>query len=74
MPKAKVAFTLELATLERLDRLVRGAVYPNRSRAIEAAVAELLARLEHRRLAEECAKLNPADEGRMAEGLRGKTR
>ena len=67
MPKTKVAVTLEVATLQRLDRLVRGAAYPNRSQAIEAAGAEKLARLEHRRLAEECAKLNPVDERALAE-------
>ena len=67
MPKTKVAVTLDAALLSRLDRLVRGAVYPNRSQAIEIAVAEKLARLERRRLAEECAKLNPEDERALAE-------
>lgn len=67
MPKTKVAVTLDAALLHSLDRLVRGAVYPNRSQAIESAVAEKLARLERRRLAEECAKLNPDDERALAE-------
>jgi Arc/MetJ-type ribon-helix-helix transcriptional regulator len=70
MPKAKVAVTLDTGTLRRVDRLVRDARYPNRSQAIEAAVAEQLARLERRRLVEECAKLDPAAERRLAdEGL-----
>ena len=67
MPKTKVAVTLDAATVKGLDRLVRRAVYPNRSQAVEAAVAEKLARLEHRRLAEECAKLDPEAERALAE-------
>ena len=55
MPKTKVAVTLDTSMLHRLDRLVQTARYPNRSQAIEAAVAEKLGRLEHHRLAEECA-------------------
>jgi Arc/MetJ-type ribon-helix-helix transcriptional regulator len=67
MPKAKVAVTLDAQTLRRVDRLVRDARYPNRSQAIEAAVSEQLDRLERRRLAEECAKLDPAAERALAE-------
>ncbi|MCU0650201.1 MAG: ribbon-helix-helix protein, CopG family [Gemmatimonadaceae bacterium] len=70
MPKAKVAVTLDTQTLRRVDRLVRDARYPNRSQAIEAAIAAQLDRLEHRRLLEECAKLDPIEERAMAdEGL-----
>jgi metal-responsive CopG/Arc/MetJ family transcriptional regulator len=67
MAKTKVAVTLNAETLRRLDRLVRAARYPNRSQAIEAAVAEELRRLEGRRLAEECAKLDAVDERALAE-------
>jgi len=67
MAKTKVAVTLDTRTVHRVDRLVRDARYPNRSQAIEAAVAEQLDRLEHRRLAEECAKLDPTAERAMAE-------
>jgi len=67
MAKTKVAVTLDTETLRRVDRLVRDARYPNRSQAIEAAVAEQLARLEGRRLAEECAKLDAAAERALAE-------
>ena len=67
MAKTKVAVTLDSQTLRRVDRLVRDARYPNRSQAIEAAVAAQLERLEHRRLADECAKLDPAAERAMAE-------
>jgi Arc/MetJ-type ribon-helix-helix transcriptional regulator len=62
MAKTKVAVTLDTRTLSRVDRLVKDARYPNRSQAIEAAVTGQLDRLEHRRLAEECAKLDPAAE------------
>jgi Arc/MetJ-type ribon-helix-helix transcriptional regulator len=41
--------------------------FRNRSQAIETALAEKLARLARKRLAEECAKLDPADEHRLAE-------
>ena len=67
MAKTKVAVTLESQTLRRVDRLVRDARYPNRSQAIEAAVAAHLERLEHCRLADECARLDPAAERAMAE-------
>jgi len=70
MPKAKVAITLEASTLKQLDGLVHSAKFPNRSQAVEAAVTEKLARLDHRRLAEECGKLDPLAERRLAdEGL-----
>jgi Arc/MetJ-type ribon-helix-helix transcriptional regulator len=71
MAKTKVAVTLDAQTVRRVDRLVRDARYPNRSRAIEAAIAAQLERIEGRRLAEECAKLDPAAEQALAEeGLR----
>jgi metal-responsive CopG/Arc/MetJ family transcriptional regulator len=67
MAKAKVAVTLDSAVLERLDQLVENACFANRSQAIEIAVEEKLARLERRRLAEECAKLNPDEEKALAD-------
>ena len=67
MTKTKVAVTLDIRTLRRVDRLVRDERFPNRSQAIEAAVNGQLDRLEHRRLAEECAKLDPAVERAMAD-------
>jgi metal-responsive CopG/Arc/MetJ family transcriptional regulator len=67
MAKTKVAVTLDTHTLSRVDRLVKEARYPNRSQAIEAAVKGQLDRLEHRRLAEECAKLDPATEQALAD-------
>jgi Arc/MetJ-type ribon-helix-helix transcriptional regulator len=67
MAKSKVAVSLDVSTLEKLDRLVEAAVFPNRSQAIQVAVEEKLERLERRRLARECAKLDPAFEKALAE-------
>ena len=70
MSTAKIAITLDPRDLRTLDRLVRRGVFPNRSRAIQEAVSEKLARLERRRVAEECAKLDRAFEQALAdEGL-----
>jgi len=67
MGRSKVAISLDQSTLDRLDQLVKKRVFPNRSQAIEKAVAEKLARLERSRLAQECAKLDPAFEKALAE-------
>lgn len=74
MPKTKLAVTLDADLVESLDELVAARQFPNRSRAIETAVAEKLARLSRTRLARECAKLNPKEEKALAEeGLAGAT-
>lgn len=67
MSRAKVAISLDESTLARLDQLVAGAVFSNRSQAIQEAVEEKLARLERSRLAAECAKLDPQFEKALAE-------
>jgi metal-responsive CopG/Arc/MetJ family transcriptional regulator len=67
MARSKVAVTLDERVLRRLDQLVSRAVFPNRSRAIQAAVEEKLERIERSRLARECAKLDPACEKALAE-------
>lgn len=67
MGRSKVAISLDESTLYRLDQLVKKQIFPNRSQAIEEAVAEKLARLERSRLAQECAKLDPAFEKALAE-------
>ena len=70
MPKAKVALTLDATLLDRVDTLVSEKRYRNRSQAVEAALAEKLARLARTRLATECGKIDPAVEQRLAdEGL-----
>lgn len=65
--RAKIAISLEKATVARLDRLVEEEFFPNRSQAIEEAVSEKLERLERSRLARECAKLDPDFEKGLAE-------
>jgi metal-responsive CopG/Arc/MetJ family transcriptional regulator len=72
MGMSKIAITLDEKTLKRLDRLVSGRMFPNRSRAIQLAVDEKLERLEQSRLARECAKLNVDEERAIAEeGMAG---
>ena len=67
MARAKVAISLDENTLNKLDRLVKARVFPNRSQAIQEAVAEKISRLDRSRLARECAKVDPAFEKALAE-------
>ena len=67
MSTTKVAITIEKSLLSRLDRLVKAHAFPNRSRAIQEAVSDKLARMDHRRLALECSKLDKSFEQAMAE-------
>ncbi|MBA2352165.1 MAG: CopG family transcriptional regulator [Burkholderiales bacterium] len=67
MASVKVAITIEQETLARVDGLVAKNIFPNRSRAIQTAVVEKLARLDRNRLAAECAKLDPEFERALAE-------
>lgn len=67
MASAKVAITLDEKTLKTIDRYVREKRFPNRSRAIQSAVEEKLQKLEHSRLARECAKLDPKEEKALAD-------
>lgn len=72
MPKTKLAVTLDTELVGELDRLVAERHFPNRSQAIELAVAEKLQRLSRNRLERECAKLDPRQERALAEeGLAG---
>ena len=67
MTASKIAITIDDNTLKQLDVLVKSKLFPNRSRAIQEAIAEKLMRLEKRRLAQECAKLDPDFEQSLAE-------
>jgi metal-responsive CopG/Arc/MetJ family transcriptional regulator len=70
MASVKVTVTVDSDTLKRVDSLVARNVYPNRSQAFQAALAEKLARLDRTRLVTECAKLEPSAEQALAdEGL-----
>jgi len=67
MAASKIAITLEKEMLKRLDMLVKSNLFPNRSKAIQEAVAEKLKRIEKSRLAQECSKLDPQFEQSLAE-------
>lgn len=67
MAKTKVAVTLNGKLLEELDELIAQRAFPNRSQAIETALAEKLARLARTRLAREAGNLDPAEEKALAE-------
>jgi metal-responsive CopG/Arc/MetJ family transcriptional regulator len=67
MAASKIAITIEDNLLKQLDLMVKSKLFPNRSKAIQEAVADKLKRLERNRLAEECAKLDPEYEQNMAE-------
>lgn len=67
MSSVKVAITIDSEMLEQVDGLVAKKVFPSRSRAIQSAVAEQLARMKRGRLAAECAKLDPRFEKALAE-------
>jgi len=72
MASSKVAISLDRDLLCQLDGLVAKKVFANRSQAVQVAVREKIARLHRSRLAEECAKLDPAFEQAMAEeGISG---
>jgi Arc/MetJ-type ribon-helix-helix transcriptional regulator len=63
----KIAVTLEQRTVEDLDRWVKEGRYPNRSRALQAAVNLLSEREKRTRLARELARLDPQEEKQLAE-------
>jgi metal-responsive CopG/Arc/MetJ family transcriptional regulator len=67
MVASKIAITIDDKLLKQLDIMVKSRVYPNRSKAIQEAVADKLQRLERTRLAQECAKLDPVYEQNLAE-------
>ena len=72
MSVAKVTVSIEQSLLNRVDRLVKSRVFPNRSQVVQEAVKEKIARIDRTRLARECAKLEPAEEQSLAdEGLAG---
>jgi metal-responsive CopG/Arc/MetJ family transcriptional regulator len=67
MAASKIAITIDDRMLKQIDILVKSKFFPNRSKAIQEAIAEKLMRIEKSRLAEECAKLDSAFEQSMAE-------
>lgn len=72
MSTIKIAVTIQEQLIDQLDRLVKAGVFPNRSKALQEAVQEKLARLDRGRLSRECAKLDKKIERSLAEeGLSG---
>ena len=70
MAVSKVTISIESSLLRRVDHLVKAQIFSNRSQAIQAAVEEKVSRLDNNRLAQECAKLDRAEEQTLAdEGL-----
>ncbi|HKY30013.1 MAG TPA: ribbon-helix-helix domain-containing protein [Pyrinomonadaceae bacterium] len=70
MSVAKVTISIESRLLRKVDHLVKARVFSNRSQAIQTAIEEKVSRLDNRRLAKECAKLDMAQEQALAdEGL-----
>jgi metal-responsive CopG/Arc/MetJ family transcriptional regulator len=67
MTAAKIAITLDNNLLRKLDYFVHHKIFKNRSQAIQASVYQTIERMEHKRLARECIKLNVAFERSMAE-------
>jgi len=68
MAVAKVAVTVDQELLREVDRLVELGEFPNRSRAVNAALGYLTEKHAHKkRLLAELAKLDPAEESGLAE-------
>ena len=67
MSVAKITISLDERLLDRLDLLVQARLFTSRSQAVQEAVQEKVARIGKTRLAEECAKLDPAKEQTFAE-------
>ena len=67
VPASKIAITIDPELLRVVDRWVAEGRYPNRSRAIQAALREKSERWRRTRLAEECARLDPAEERALAD-------
>lgn len=67
MSAVKIAVTIDQNLLTQLDELVQTKQFPSRSRAVQEAVRDKLSEFKRKRLARECAKLDPAEEQAMAE-------
>jgi metal-responsive CopG/Arc/MetJ family transcriptional regulator len=67
MATTKVAITIDTKLLAQVDEFVAKRIFPNRSKAIQTALHDKLARLQRSRLARESAKLVPQAEKLLAE-------
>jgi len=69
MSSAKIAISLDEELLSTVDRWVKQGRYPNRSKAIQAAIMEKTERWKRTRLAEELSKLDIKAEQELAEEM-----
>jgi Arc/MetJ-type ribon-helix-helix transcriptional regulator len=67
MPAAKVSITIERQMLRAIDRWVRQGRYPNRSKAVQAAVEQQVERWKRSRLADELENLDIKQERALAD-------
>lgn len=67
MNVSKVTISIDEVLLRRIDRMVELRAYASRSQAIQEALREKIERIDRSRLAQECAKLDPAEEQAFAE-------
>ncbi|MGO8670392.1 MAG: ribbon-helix-helix domain-containing protein [Capsulimonadaceae bacterium] len=67
MNATTISISLDEELLNQLDRLVQSRVFPDRSQAIQSAVEEKVAQVHRNQLAEECSKLDPAEEMALAD-------
>lgn len=67
MSTAKIAITIDDELIDKIDALVEKRVFKSRSKAIQEAVSEKLARIDKSRLATECSKLDKVFEQNMVE-------
>jgi Arc/MetJ-type ribon-helix-helix transcriptional regulator len=75
MSTTKVAVTLQADMVKEIDRWVRQGHFANRSRAIQASLAEMMARHKRHRLIQALAKIDPRQERALAEeALTGEAR
>ena len=67
MPMVKIAVTVKEEIAKEIDHLVASGHYPNRSKVVQAALAEILAGTKKLRMAAECAKLDAKEEEALAD-------
>lgn len=66
MRTAKVAISIDMQILGKLDNLVKKHIFPSRSKAIQEAVSDKILKIERSRLAKECSKLDKTFERALA--------
>jgi metal-responsive CopG/Arc/MetJ family transcriptional regulator len=63
----KIAISIDKKILNRVDRLVKNKTFSNRSRAIQTAIEEKIAKIDKSRLSIESAKLNKVEEQQLSD-------